>query len=344
MSRRSAIFGALGAAALFGASTPAAKVLAGELPPFLIAGLLYAGSGVGLAAWSVVARSRLGSIARADWPWLACAILAGGVAGPVLLMIGLASMSAAGASLLLNLEGVFTALIAWFAFRENFDRRVAAGMALIVGGGALLAIEPGAWSFSRPGALAVAGACLAWAIDNNLTRRVSAADPVLIAGVKGLVAGTVNLGIALAIGAAWPGISRAGAAAGIGLLGYGVSLVLFVLALRELGAARTSAYFSTAPLIGVAVSLMVLGESPSWLFWPAAALMAAGVWLHISERHEHEHAHEPLEHEHSHVHDLHHQHAHAPGWDGREPHAHRHRHERMVHSHPHYPDLHHRHH
>ena len=344
MSRRPALFAALGAAALFGASTPAAKVLAGELVPFLLAGLLYAGSGVGLAAWMLVTRSRPASIPRADWPWLACAILCGGVAGPVLLMVGLATMSAAGASLLLNLEGVFTALIAWFAFRENFDRRIAAGMALIVGGGALLAIEPGAWSFSRPGALAVAGACLAWAVDNNLTRKVSAGDPVVIAGLKGLVAGAVNLGIAFAVGAAWPGAARAGAAMGVGLLGYGVSLVLFVLALRELGAARTGAYFSTAPLIGVAISLLALGESPGALFWPAAALMSAGVWLHVSERHEHEHVHEPLEHEHSHVHDLHHQHAHAGNWDGREPHTHVHRHERLVHSHPHYPDLHHRHH
>jgi len=344
MRRRISILAALGAAALFGASTPAAKVLAGELPPFLLAGLLYAGSGLGLAVWRLWSGARPAALGRSDWPWLAGAVLAGGVAGPVLLMVGLATMSAAGASLLLNLEGVFTALIAWFAFSENFDRRIAAGMALIVGGGALLAIEPGAWSFSRPGALAVTGACLAWAVDNNLTRRVSAADPVVIAGLKGLVAGAANLAVAFALGAAWPGLNRAAAAAGVGLLGYGVSLVLFVVSLRELGAARTGAYFSTAPLIGVALSLLVLGESPGWLFWPAAALMAAGVWLHVSERHEHEHIHEPLEHSHTHSHDLHHQHAHAPDWDGREPHAHVHRHERMVHSHPHYPDLHHRHH
>ena len=344
MRRRSAILAALGAAALFGASTPAAKVLAGELSPILLAGLLYAGSGLGLAAWRLSTRARPTALGRGDWPWLAGAVLAGGVAGPVLLMVGLATMSAAGASLLLNLEGVFTALIAWFAFKENFDRRIAAGMALIVAGGALLAVEPGAWSFSRPGALAVTGACLAWAVDNNLTRRVSAADPVVIAGLKGLVAGVVNLGLAFAIGAAWPGLGRAAAAAGVGLLGYGVSLVLFVIALRELGAARTGAYFSTAPLIGVALSLLVLGESPGWVFWPAAALMAAGVWLHVSERHEHPHVHEPLEHEHTHTHDLHHQHAHPLDWEGREPHAHLHRHERLMHSHPHYPDLHHRHH
>jgi drug/metabolite transporter (DMT)-like permease len=344
MSRASAIAGALGAAALFGASTPAAKVLVGEMTPVLLAGLLYAGSGIGLSAWMLARRERPAAPARADWPWLVAAILAGGVAGPVLLMIGLATLSAAGTSLLLNLEGVFTALIAWLVFRENFDRRIATGMALIVAGGALLSLGDGAWSISRPGGLAVAGACLAWAIDNNLTRKVSGADPVFIAALKGLAAGVANLALAAASGAAWPGLVPAGAAAGVGLLGYGVSLVLFVVSLRELGAARTGAYFSTAPLIGVALSLLVLRETPGWLFWPAAALMAAGVWLHVSERHEHVHVHEPLEHEHVHVHDAHHRHGHEAGWDGGEPHTHRHRHERLVHSHPHYPDLHHRHH
>ncbi|HZQ71549.1 MAG TPA: EamA family transporter [Burkholderiales bacterium] len=348
MTKRSAIATALGAALLFGASTPAAKVLAGELSPFLLAGLLYAGSGLGLALWVVMRLAlrhhREARIPRADWPWLAGAVLAGGVAGPVLLMLGLATLSASSASLLLNVEGVFTALIAWFAFGENFDRRIAAGMVFIVAGGALLAIEPGAPSIARPGALAVAGACLAWGVDNNLTRRVSAGDPVVIAAVKGTVAGAVNLAMAFGLGAAWPGIASSIAAAGIGLAGYGVSLVLFVVALRELGAARTGAYFSTAPLAGVALSLVALGEAPGGLFWTAAALIAAGIWLHVAERHEHEHVHEPLEHEHRHVHDAHHRHAHADGSDAREPHTHPHRHERLVHSHPHYPDLHHRHH
>jgi drug/metabolite transporter (DMT)-like permease len=283
-------------------------------------------------------------IPAADLPWLAGAVAAGGVLGPVLLMVGLASTSAASASLLLNLEGVFTALLAWFAFRENFDRRIAAGMALIVAGGALLALEPGALAGSQLGVLCVAGACLAWAVDNNLTRRVSAAEPALIAAVKGGAAGAVNLAIAFGAGAAWPGLERAAAAAAIGLFGYGVSLALFVVALRDLGAARAGAYFSTAPFVGVALSILALGEAPGALFWPAAALMAAGVWLHVTERHEHEHVHEPLEHEHRHVHDAHHRHEHDFQWDGGEPHAHPHRHARLVHRHPHYPDLHHRHH
>jgi drug/metabolite transporter (DMT)-like permease len=272
-------------------------------------------------------------------------VISGGIVGPVLLMIGLATTSAASASLMLNLEGVFTALLAWFAFHENFDRRIAVGMALIVGGGVLLAFEPGAFQGGGYlGSLAVAGACLAWSIDNNLTRKVSSADPAAIAAIKGSIAGAVNLAIAGAIGASWPGFATAAAAAGVGLIGYGVSLALFVVALRELGAARTGAYFSTAPFVGVAVALLALGEAPGPFFWPAAALMLAGVWLHVSERHEHRHLHEPMEHEHSHVHDEHHRHAHEFEWNGKEPHVHEHRHAKLAHRHPHFPDIHHRHH
>lgn len=343
------ILGALAAAALFGASTPAAKALVGEIEPVLLAGLLYAGSGIGLAAWllgrSRVAGTRLaGRIARADRPWLAGAVLCGGVAGPLLLMLGLTRTSGSSASLLLNLEGAFTALIAWFVFSENFDRRIALGMALIVAAGALLSFDPAASAGPGWGALAVAGACLAWAIDNNLTRKVSGGDALTIATIKGLVAGAVNLGIALlATDAQWPGTLLVLAAAITGFLGYGVSLVLFVQSLRALGAARTSAYFSTAPFVGAALALVVLGESSSGLFWIAASLMALGVWLHVSERHEHLHAHEAMEHSHEHVHDEHHAHPHDFPWDGREPHTHFHRHEKLVHRHVHYPDIHHQH-
>jgi drug/metabolite transporter (DMT)-like permease len=336
------IAAALGAAFLFGASTPAAKLLTGSMDPVLLAGLLYAGSGIGLGVFFIARGARLG-LQRRDLPWLAGAILSGGIVGPILLMLGLAATSAASASLLLNLEGVLTALLAWFAFRENFDRRIALGMALIVAGGVLLALQPEALSGSGLGALAVVGACLAWALDNNFTRRVSLGDATAIAAIKGVVAGAANIAIAAATGSTWPGPAPAAAAAAVGLLGYGVSLALFVVALRGLGAARTGAYFSTAPFVGVAVALS-LGEAPGALFWPAAALMAAGVWLHVSERHVHEHIHEPMEHEHSHVHDAHHQHSHEPSWDGKEPHRHAHRHARLVHRHPHYPDIHHQHH
>lgn len=343
------ILGALAAAALFGASTPAAKALVGEIEPVLLAGLLYAGSGIGLAVW-LLARYRIAGsrrparIARSDLPWLAGAVLCGGVAGPLLLMLGLTQTSGSSASLLLNLEGALTALIAWFVFGEHFDRRIALGMILIVAAGALLSLDPAAAAGLGWGALAVAGACLAWAIDNNLTRKVSGGDALTIATIKGLVAGAVNLGIAFfATGAPWPGTALTLAAAITGFLGYGVSLVLFVLSLRALGAARTSAYFSTAPFVGAALALVALGETSSGVFWIAAALMAIGVWLHVSEHHEHVHVHEAMEHSHEHVHDEHHAHRHDFAWDGREPHAHVHRHERLVHRHAHYPDIHHRH-
>jgi len=247
------------------------------------------------------------------------------------------------ASLLLNLEAVLTAVIAWVAFRENVDRRIFLGMAAIVAGGVLLSWDQGPRSGGLAGPLLVAAACLAWALDNNLTRKVSGGDAATIACLKGLVAGSVNLGLALAAGAALPGAGTLAAAAALGLAGYGVSLALFVVALRDLGTARTGAYFSVAPFFGAALAFGVLAETPSAAFWIAAALMALGVWLHISERHEHGHAHEPMEHTHEHVHDAHHRHEHDFAWDGREPHAHRHRHEPLAHSHPHYPDLHHRH-
>jgi drug/metabolite transporter (DMT)-like permease len=258
-------------------------------------------------------------------------------------MLGLAQIPASTASLLLNLEGAFTALLAWFAFREHFDRRIALGMGLIVAGGVLLSIEPGTAGGPSLGVLAVAGACLAWAIDNNLTRRISGGDAVTIAAIKGAVAGVVNLGIAAVAGAAWPAAGTVAAACLTGLAGYGASLVLFVVALRGLGTARAAAYFSTAPFVGVAVSLAALGEAPAGWFWVAGALMIAGVWLHVSEHHEHLHVHEPTDHTHAHVHDEHHAHAHDFQWDGREPHAHPHLHERLAHGHPHYPDIHHRH-
>jgi drug/metabolite transporter (DMT)-like permease len=283
-------------------------------------------------------------IPASDIPWLLGAVLIGGVIGPVLLMIGLTTTTGASASLLLNLEGVFTALIAWIVFRENFDKRIAAGMALIIAGGVILALEPTSEALLTPGALAVALACLAWAVDNNLTRRISAGDASVIAAIKGGMAGVINLTLAAWLGVQWPSAAKTLAAASVGLAGYGISLALFVVALRGLGTARTGAYFSTAPFVGVALSLAVLQETPGFVFWVAGALMAAGVWLHISERHEHEHEHEPLEHDHTHVHDEHHRHTHDSTWDGREPHTHRHTHAPIIHTHPHYPDLHHRHH
>jgi drug/metabolite transporter (DMT)-like permease len=341
------VAGALAAAALFGASTPAAKALGGELHPFALAGLLYAGSGLGLALWMIVRRASgrhtALRIANADLPWLAGAVLTGGVAAPAMLMFGLATTQATVASLLLNLESVFTALIAWFVFRENFDRRIALGMALITAGGVVLSAGPGGFVGIDAAALLVAAACLFWAVDNNLTRRISAGDPIAIAAIKGCVAGTVNLALAGMAGDSWPATGTVMAALCIGFAGYGVSLVLFVVALRDLGAARTGAYFSTAPFVGVALAIGVLGEPAGATFWIAAGLMGWGVWLHVSERHEHTHSHELLEHFHQHSHDEHHRHTHEFDWDGAEPHAHPHRHDPLTHRHPHFPDIHHRH-
>ncbi|MGB6009523.1 EamA family transporter [Castellaniella sp.] len=346
VSRSPAVCAALAAAVLFGLSTPIAKALLRGNSPVLLAGLLYLGSGVGLGLLRLLRDRgwRMPAMPGAQWLWLLLAVGFGGVLGPVALMLGLAHTSASAASLLLNLEAVLTAVLAWVVFHENADRRIVAGMLLIVLGAVVLAL-PGAsgdTAFGTGGAL-VAAACLCWALDNNFTRKVSAADALFVAGFKGLAAGIVNAGIALWLGVGWPQASFVGFAMVVGFLGYGLSLVLFVLALRGLGAARTGAYFSTAPFIGAAVAALGFGEAVTWVFWVAALLMAAGVWLHLTERHEHLHAHEPMVHTHRHVHDAHHQHVHDFPWGGDEPHTHEHTHAPLVHTHPHYPDIHHRH-
>ena len=339
---------ALAAAALFGASTPLAKSLGLGLSPVLLAGLLYLGSGVGLAGVRLI-RDRgwkPSGLTRSEWPWLIGAIAFGGILGPVALMFGLTRTPGATASLMLNLESVLTAVIAWLVFRENADRRIVLGMLAIVLGGVVLSGAGGGGggtSHDWTGPLAVAVACLCWGIDNNLTRKVSASDAVFIAGAKGLIAGVVNFSLALYLGAQVPGAAQLAPILLVGFLGYGISLVMFVLALRGLGSARTGAYFSTAPFLGAAMALLVMGESVSVAFWVASALMAVGVWLHLTERHAHEHLHEATEHGHRHVHDEHHQHEHAFEWDPAEPHSHVHVHSVMRHSHAHFPDVHHRH-
>jgi drug/metabolite transporter (DMT)-like permease len=333
---------ALLAAALFGAGTPLAKTLMAGVSPWMLAGVLYLGSGIGLLVLRLVRRTPSVTLAPGEWPWLAVAVLAGGVVGPVLLMFGLAGMPASGASLLLNAEGVFTSLLAWFVFKENFDRRIALGMLAIVAGAVVLS-WPDQAEFGTPWpALAVLGACLAWGIDNNLTRKVSLADATWIAMVKGLAAGSVNLAIALSLGASLPAWGVLAGSATLGFFAYGISLTLFVVALRHLGTARTGAYFSVAPFFGAMLAVLVLGEPITPALLVAGALMALGVWLHLSESHAHLHEHEAMEHEHEHVHDAHHQH-HAPGDAPPGPHTHRHWHAPMAHSHEHFPDEHHRH-
>jgi drug/metabolite transporter (DMT)-like permease len=340
---RPGVIPALGAAFLFGCSTPLAKWLLSTVSPWLLAGLLYTGSGVGLFLYRSLHKAPSGKLSAAEWPWLGAAILAGGVVGPVLLMFGLAGMAASGASLLLNAESVFTALLAWFVFRENFDRRIALGMAAIVAGTIVLS-WPGEARFSSiwP-ALAVLGACLAWGMDNNLTRKVSLADPAWIAEIKGLTAGSVNLILAFLLGAQWPSLPRLAGAMLVGLLSYGISLALFVVGLRNLGTARTGAYFSIAPFFGSVLAIPLLGDPVSTRLLIAGSLMALGCWLHLTEHHHHEHTHESTEHYHEHVHDDHHQHEHDESAPHGTERAHWHRHKPLIHAHVHYPDAHHHH-
>jgi drug/metabolite transporter (DMT)-like permease len=340
---------ALVAAVLFGASTPAAKVLLGDASPWLVAGLLSLASGIVLTLFALARAARGAARAEAplerrDLPRLALVVLCGGAIGPALLMAGLAVSPAASTALLLNLESVLTLAIAWTVFRENVDGRIFLGATAIVAGAVVLSWRgTGAdWGIDW-GAVAVAGACLAWAIDNNLTRTLAGSDPVQIAAVKGVAAGLANVAIAGALGAAWPPAASLPAIATVGVLGYGVSLVLFILALRHVGAARTGAYFAAAPFVGAVLAVAALGEPVTWPLLAAGALMAFGVWLHLTERHEHDHVHEPLVHAHRHAHDTHHQHAHEAGDPQGEPHSHVHAHGRVAHRHPHFPDLHHDH-
>lgn len=340
-------FIALAAAALFGLSTPLAKLLIGDISPWLLAGLLYLGSGCGLTILYLVRRYSAGgsgeaSLTRADLPWLAGTVLFGGILGPFLLLYGLALTDATSASLLLNLEAVLTLGLAWLVFHEHVDRKLFAGAMAIVAGALLLSWQGG---FGRAGwgALLIGLACLSWAIDNNLTRKISATDPVVLAAIKGVVAGSVNTALAFSLGAKLAGLFAVSGALLLGFVSYGLGLVLFIVALRHLGTARTGAYYGTAPFIGAIAATVILGTPLTGSILMAGLLMAIGAWLHLSERHTHKHVHESLEHAHRHVHDEHHRHSHRPDDPPGEPHSHPHRHEPIAHAHAHWPDLHHRH-
>lgn len=344
------LWAALASAFLFGAGTPLAKSLLGQVSPWLLAGLLYAGSGLGLLVYRSLKKLPRPHLSRVESAWLLAAVVCGGGAAPVLLMFGLSGMPASHASLLLNAEAVLTTLLAWALFKEHLGRRIVAGMVLIVAGALMLGwpsdtlptgIEPAQlWP-----ALAIVLACAFWALDNNLTRKVAHVDASWIACIKGLSAGLSNLMLAFLLGATWPALPGIGAAMVVGFLAYGVSLALFVVALRHLGASRAGAYFSTAPFVGAVISVVFFAEPVTWQLGLASALMGLGVWLHLTEDHAHEHQHEAMMHEHVHTHDEHHQHAHdadsnsLPG----QAHAHRHSHAPLKHRHAHFPDAHHRH-
>jgi len=334
---------ALAAAALFGASAPVAKRLLAEVAPSMLAALLYAGAG--LMALPFAARTwkrREAPLRAADLPLLAGVVGFGGVAGPLFLLYGLQRTSATLASLLLNLEAVFTTAIAVLVFREWIGRRGLAALAVVVGGCALSTWAAGGATRSLLGPVAVAAACLCWAIDNNLTQRLSLKDPLAVVCVKGLGAAPIAFAIAWATHAPRPPAFAAVGGLGLGALAYGVSLALYVRATRTLGAARTGVLFAAAPFVGAALAIPIAGEPPSLRVAGAALLIAAGVALLLTERHAHRHRHEPLDHEHLHTHDEHHQHAHR-GDEGPEPHAHAHHHEPIEHEHAHASDVHHRH-
>lgn len=330
------------AAVLFGAATPLAKLLLHDTSPWLLAGLLYTGSGLGLGAYRVARRGSRVHLPVADRLPLAGAVFFGGLLAPVLLLIGLDRIPASGASLLLNAEGVFTAALAWLVFRENVNRRVAAGMLAIVVGAVILTVTRGVDLGSLWPSLAVLGACACWGLDNNLTRKVALNDATWLAAVKGGVAGPVNLALALATGASLPEVPQAAESMVIGFFAYGVSLVLFIVALREVGAARAGAYFSVAPFFGGLLAVL-MGERLTISLLVAGALMALGVWLHLAERHEHEHDHPVRTHDHPHTHDEHHEHTHDEAPTAGTAHTHEHSHDELIHEHGHYPDSHHRH-
>jgi drug/metabolite transporter (DMT)-like permease len=339
------------AAALFGISTPLAKVLLGSVPPVTLASLLYLGSGVGLTLLLLLRRlvgkrqKSEASLTRKDAPWLAGAIVFGGVLAPIISMVSLRGTPASTASLLLNFESVATTLIALLAFKENIGKRVAFAVALITLSSVVLSWDfSNRWGFSL-GALGIILACVCWGIDNNLTRSISSKNPYSIVAVKGLGAGLFSLCLSLASGNRLPDLRIALLAMLLGFFSYGLSIVLFVLAMRNLGSARTSAFFGAAPFIGALLSFVVFGSIPDLMFIIALPIMLFGTILLLKDNHAHYHAHEPVVHEHKHTHnDGHHNHAHEdiPGFENIS-HSHVHGHNALLHRHAHTPDINHRH-
>lgn len=342
---RGALYG-IAAAMLFGLSVPVSKRLLNDTPPLLLASLLYLGAGVGLvlaAPFAPRRERREAPIRRADVPLLVGIVITGGILGPLLMLLGLQRVSGLAGSLLLNLEAVFTMLVALVVFREHLSRRALAAAALIVGGAAVLGYAPGQLHGQWIGVLCIAGACLSWAFDNNWTQRLSLKDPFAIVRIKTLGAGTCTLILALLLGQRLPRASIVIAALILGVFSYGVSILLDAYALRHIGAAREAVFFATAPFMGAIAAVPILGERPHTIDLVALGAMAAGVTLLLRPKHGHVHTHDAIEHEHVHVHDEHHQHEHLPSDPPGEPHAHPHRHEPIAHAHPHVSDIHHRH-
>jgi drug/metabolite transporter (DMT)-like permease len=339
---RGAAFG-LSAAVLFGASAPLTKLLLPTVSPLLAAAILYLGAGLALSVWSLIARTGEARLRRADLPILLGIILTGGILGPVLMLVGLGRLSGLSASLLLNLEAPSTMLIAILVFREHLSRREVMAAAVILGGATILGFRPGELHADPWGVLALAGACLSWGVDNNLTQRLSLRDPIAVVRWKALGAGACTLVIAVAMRQPVPPFDTLGALAAIGAISYGASIVLDLYALRLLGAAREAAFFATAPFAGAVLAIPLLGDRPAMIDAAGAAAMLLGVVLLVRARHSHLHTHEELSHEHLHTHDDHHRHEHAPDAPPGEAHSHPHHHATLTHDHPHVSELHHRH-
>ena len=333
------------AAVLFGASAPAASVLAGDMPTLVLAGLLYLGAAIAVTPQVIRRRPGAASVG-AGWRPLAVAVVFGGALGPALLVAGLARTSAATASLLLNFELVATIALAATLFREHLGARLLGAATLVGVAGVMLVWQPGA--SIDAGGLLVIGACLCWGLDNSVTARIDQLTPEQITFTKGLVAGGANLLLGLLLSASLDlDLRQVLAALAIGILGYGFSITLWVKGARDLGAARGQVIFATAPFIGAGVAWVALGDAVTAAQVVAVPLAAVGVALALRTAHEHTHAHEALVHDHEHRHDDgHHDHVHdGDGHGGAVAgrHSHRHEHVPLVHSHPHVPDLHHRH-
>lgn len=343
------ILQALLAALLFGASAPIAKVLLGNVQPIPLAGFLYVGSGISLLAVKAWQRLRKNheteaGLTRSDIKWLAGAVVTGGIAAPIVLLFSLRETPGATASLLLNFEGVATTLLAALIFKESIGRRSGLAILLITLAGILLSTNLNQeWGLSI-GALGILTACLFWGLDNNLTCNISAKDPLIIVMVKGLAAGCFSLLLSAALGDQFPGLDIVLKAMLLGSLSYGASIVLFVHAMRALGAARTSALFGTAPLAGLILSFIILREGFTIMLLIAVLLMVVGAFLLINEEHIHHHTHDEITHAHSHRHnDSHHIHDHVEGINLDQTHSHLHLHICLKHDHHHMPDLHHKH-
>jgi drug/metabolite transporter (DMT)-like permease len=341
------VYGTL-AAVLFGVSAPLSKLLLEGIDPIILAGLLYLGAGIVMGL--LLASGKLRNvepearIEKRDIPWLAGATLAGGVLGPILLLLGLRLTHAATASLLLNLEVVATGLVAFLLFRESVGRRAWIAIIAVALGGAFLSIDLSGGLAISPGALLIVGACFAWGFDNNLTGKISLKDPRRIVLVKGVAAGSFSFLLALVLGCPLPSFGRMLYALALGAVSYGASISLFVLSLRRVGAARTGVLFGLAPFVGVALSLAIFRQLPAGPFFAALVLMAFATLFLAREKHEHQHTHTAMNHTHPHRHDDgHHEHQHVDDLDETAPHVHEHAHKELVHSHDHRPDPHHRH-